>query len=117
MRYFNILILIMLTNCTSVGMNDRTVHAGLFVDQLNNMPMGKTKYLLWHNSATGNTGDIKIVHSYIEKSGVKCVDYQSTVNIQDGWPFNGIGSLDRSTEFGKACQMPDGKWRIIERVM
>ena len=107
----------MLTNCTSVGMNDRTVHAGLFVDQLNNMPMGKTKYLLWHNSATGNTGDIKIVHSYIEKSGAKCVDYQSTVNIQDGWPFNGIGSLDRSTEFGKACQMPDGRWRIVERVM
>ena len=116
MRYFNILILIMLTNCTSVGMNDRTVHAGLFVDQcIPFAPVAVSQ--LWHNSATGNTGDIKIVHSYIEKSGAKCVDYQSTVNIQDGWPFNGIGSLDRSTEFGKACQMPDGKWRIIERVM
>ena len=64
MRYCSIILLIFLTNCTSLGMQDRT-----------------------------------------------------TVNIQDGWPMIGIGSLDRSTEFGKACQMPDGRWRIINRVM
>ena len=113
MRYCSLLLLIFLANCTSMGMQDRTTHSALFVDHLNNMPMGKTNYLLWHNSATGNSGDIKIVHSYIHSSGAKCVDYQSTVNIQDGWPMIGIGSLDRSTEFGKACQMPDGRW-IIE---
>lgn len=117
MRYCSIILLIFLTNCTSMGMQDRTTHAALFVDHLNDMPIGKTNYLLWHNSATGNKGEIKVVHAYIEQSGRKCVDYQSTVNIQDGWPMIGIGSLDRSTEFGKACQMPDGRWRIINRVM
>lgn len=117
MRYCSIILLIFLTNCTSLGMQDRTTHAALFVDHLNDMPIGKTNYLLWHNSATGNKGEIKVVHAYIEQSGRKCVDYQSTVNIQDGWPMIGIGSLDRSTEFGKACQMPDGRWRIINRVM
>ena len=116
MRYFSIaIVLTMLTGCGS--MNDRTVHASLFVDHLNNMPIGKTNYFMWHNSATGNQGNVKIVNSYVHKSGAKCVDYQSTVNIQDSWPMNFPGSLDRSTEFGKACQMPDGRWRIIERVM
>ena len=117
MRYCSIILLIFLTNCTSMGMQDRTTHAALFVDHLNDMPIGKTNYLLWHNSATGNKGEIKVVHAYIEQSGRKCVDYQSTVNIHDGWPMIGIGSLDRSTEFGKACQMPDGRWRIINRVL
>ena len=83
---------------------------------LNGMPSGKSSYLLWHNPNTGNHGDIKITRSYIENN-FKCVDYTSTVSIQDGWPMNGIGSLDRSTEFGKACQLPDGRWQVIERVL
>ncbi len=49
----------MLTGCGS--MNDRTVHASLFVDHLNNMPIGKTNYFMWHNSATGNQGNVKIL--------------------------------------------------------
>lgn len=115
MRLSSILLMLMLTNCT-MGMKDRTTHAGIFVDHLNNMPIGKTNYLLWHNVNTGNKGEIKITRSYYQKSGAKCVDYQSVVNIQDSWPVNYLGSLDRSTEFGKACQMPDGRWRIINRM-
>ncbi len=81
------------------------------------MPIGNTYYVKLHNSATGNQGNVKIGKSDVHKSGAKCVDYQSTVNIQESWPMNFPGSLDRSTELGKACQMPDGRWRIIERVM
>ena len=47
MRLSSILLMLMLTNCT-MGMKDRTTHAGIFVDHLNNMPIGKTNYLLWH---------------------------------------------------------------------
>ena len=111
---FNLSLLFLLIGCGS--MSDRTVHSQMFVDHLNGMPSGKSTYLLWHNPKTGNHGDIKITRSYIENH-FKCVDYTSTVSIQDSWPMNGIGSLDRSTEFGKACQLPDGRWQIIERVL
>ena len=111
---FNLLLLFLLIGCGS--MNDRTVHSQMFIDHLNGMPSGKSSYFLWHNPNTGNHGDIKITRSYIERN-FKCVDYTSTVSIQDGWPMNGIGSLDRSTEFGKACQLPDGRWQVIERVL
>ena len=116
MRYCSLLLLIFLANCTSMGMQDRTVHSQMFIDHLNNMPSGKSSYLLWHNPKTGNHGDIKVTRSYIENH-FKCVDYTSTVSIQDSFPMYSISTLDRSTEFGKACQMPDGRWQIIERVL
>ena len=65
-------------------------------------------YVVW--------GKDPLKRQYIENH-FKCVDYTSTVSIQDSWPMNGIGSLDRSTEFGKACQLPDGRWQVIERVL
>tara|TARA_R100001443_G_scaffold35856_1_gene49734 strand:+ start:49963 stop:50307 length:345 start_codon:yes stop_codon:yes gene_type:complete len=114
MRYFSIPLLFLTIGCGS--MSDRTIHATAFVDHLNNMPSGKSSYLLWHNPNTGNKGDIKVTRSYLVK-GIKCADYTSTVDIQDSWPLNGIGSLDRSTEHGTACQLPDGRWKIIERVL
>ncbi len=102
--------------CSNLGMHDRTVHSAMFVDHLNNMPSGKSSYLMWHNPKTGNHGDIKVTRSYIENN-FKCVDYTSTVSIQDSFPMYSISTLDRSTEFGKACQLPDGRWQVIERVM
>jgi len=114
MRYFSLPLLLLTISCGS--MSDRTIHATAFVDHLNNMPSGKSSYLLWHNPNTGNKGDIKVTRSYLVK-GIKCADYTSTVDIQDSWPMIGIGSLDRSTEHGKACQMPDGRWKIVERVL
>ena len=112
----SISLFILLSACTNMGMGDRTVHSQMFIDHLNNMPAGKSSYLLWHNPSTGNHGDIKITRSYIE-NGFKCADYTSTVSIQDQFPLYSISSLDRSTEFGKACQLPDGRWQIIERVL
>ena len=40
----------------------------------------------------------------------KCVDYDVTVDITNPWPVIGMGNIDRRTEFGTACQMPDGRW-------
>tara|TARA_B100000963_G_scaffold352637_1_gene366127 strand:- start:200 stop:514 length:315 start_codon:yes stop_codon:yes gene_type:complete len=102
--------------CSNMGMHDRTLHSEMFVDHLNNLPSGKSSYLLWHNPDTGNRGDIKITRSYI-KNGFKCADYTSTVNIQDQFPLYSISSLDRSTEHGTTCQLPDGRWVITERVL
>ena len=88
----------------------------MFIDHLNNMPSGKSSYLMWHNPQTGNKGDIKVTRSYIQ-NGFKCADYTSTVSIKDQFPMYTITSLDRSTEFGKACMLPDGRWLITERML
>ena len=95
--------------------SDRNVHSAVFVDHLNTAPSYGSSYVNWHNPNTGNQGGIKITRSYI-KAGFKCADYTSTVNIQSSWPMMSVGGLDRSTEFGIACQLPDGRWRIIESV-
>ena len=106
------LLLPFLFACTSTGMHDRTVHSQAFVDHLNNMPSGKSSYLLWHNPKTGNHGGITVTRSYIHNN-FKCSDYISTVSIQDPWPMN---NLNRSEERGTACQLPDGRWKIIENI-
>ena len=41
---------------------------------------------------------------------MKCSDYISTMNITTQWPIAGI---NRSTEFGTACQHPDGVWEVV----
>ena len=64
----------------------------------------------------GNHGDIKVTRSYI-KNGFKCADYTSTVNIKDQFPIYSMSGIDRSTEFGTACMLPDGRWKVIERVL
>lgn len=89
--------------------SDRNVHNAVFVDHLNTAPT-KPSYTTWFNPRTGNNGDIKIQRTYVIDSGMKCSDYQSTVNIEMQWPLSGI---DRSTEFGTACQHPDGVWEVI----
>jgi|TARA_R100000234_G_scaffold43585_1_gene25785 surface antigen len=106
----------LLAGCSNMGMGDRTVHSEMFIDHLNNMPSGKSSFLLWHNPTTGNKGDIKITRSYI-KNGFKCADYTSTVDIKDTFPIYSMTGRDRSTEFGTACMLPDGRWKIIERVL
>ena len=65
MRYFSLPLLLLTISCGS--MSDRTIHSTAFVDHLNNMPSGKSSYLLWHNPNTGNKGDIKVTRSYLVK--------------------------------------------------
>jgi surface antigen len=91
--------------------SDYATHSAHFVDALNGAPNGRS-YLNWHNTKTGNHGGITVTRSYIHNN-FKCSDYISTVSIQDPWPMN---NLNRSEERGTACQLPDGRWKIIESI-
>ena len=87
--------------------NDYNIHTAVFVDTLNTSP-GKISNTNWGNSATGNWGSVKINRTYLV--GIKkCKDYESTISITQSWPLSGI---NRETEHGTACQMPDGRWFI-----
>ena len=46
LKGFIIVLLFFALGCSNIGMSDRTVHATAFVDHLNNMPSGKSSYLL-----------------------------------------------------------------------
>jgi len=88
--------------------NDYNIHTAVFVDTLNTSP-GKISNTNWGNSATGNWGSVKINRTYLVGMK-KCKDYESTISITQSWPLSGI---TRESEYGIACQMPDGRW-IIE---
>ena len=70
----------------------------------------KTSHTNWGNAATGNWGSIKISRTYVNKMK-KCREYTSVISIKHQWPMNGI---KRESEWGIACQMPDGRWIIEE---
>ncbi len=104
--------------CTLVGgmlgssffyQNDLNVHTAVFVDTLNTAP-GKISNTSWGNSATGNWGSVKINRTYLV-NGKKCREYDSVISIKNSWPMQGI---KRNSEWGVACQMPDGRWIIEE---
>ena len=88
--------------------SDYDVHYGTFVDHMNVATAGSS-YTNWHNRKTGNNGIIHTTSLYYD-GPFKCVDYDVTVNITSPWPVLGMGNVDRRTEFGTACQMPDGRW-------
>jgi len=104
--------------CTLVGSmigssmfykNDYNLHTAVFVDTLNTAP-GKTSNTNWGNAATGSWGSVKINRTYLNNSR-KCRDYTSVISIKHQWPMSGI---NRQSEWGIACQMPDGRWVIEE---
>ena len=104
--------------CTLVGgmlgsslfyKNDMNVHTAVFVDTLNTAP-GKRSHTNWGNSANGNWGSITINRTYVNNV-FKCRDYESVISIKHSWPMSGIS---RESEIGTACQLPDGRWQIIE---
>ena len=103
--------------CTLVGgmlgssmfyKNDMNVHTAVFVDTLNTAP-GKRSHTNWGNAATGNWGSVTINRTYLT-GGKKCREYTSVIPIKHQWPMSGI---KRESEWGIACQLPDGRW-IIE---
>ena len=103
--------------CTLVGgmlgssmfyKNDMNVHTAVFVDTLNTAP-GKRSHTNWGNAATGNWGSVTINRTYLT-GGKKCREYTSVISIKHQWPMSGV---KRESEWGIACQLPDGRW-IIE---
>ena len=88
--------------------SDYDVHNAVFVDHLNTSPNGSS-FTNWFNSKTGNSGIIKVYHTY-QKGPIKCKDYDATIDITNQWPLVGIGGVNREMVFGTACQLPDGRW-------
>ena len=88
--------------------SDYDVHNAVFVDHLNTSPNGSS-YTNWFNNKTGNSGIIKVYHTYL-KGPIKCKDYDATIDISNQWPLVGIGGVNREIVFGTACQLPDGRW-------
>ena len=103
--------------CTLVGAwwgsnifyTDMDIHNAVFIDTLNTAP-GKRSHTNWGSANTGNWGSITINRSYVKNSR-KCTEYTSVISIQDSWPMN---SIQRGSEFGVACQHPDGRWEIVD---
>ena len=88
--------------------SDYDVHTAMFVDTLNTAP-GKRSHTNWGSGTSGNWGSITINRTYIS-GGKKCREYTSVISIKHQWPMSGI---KRESEWGVACQLPDGRW-IIE---
>ncbi len=88
--------------------SDYDVHNAVFVDHLNTSPNGSS-YTNWFNNKTGNSGIIKVYHTYL-KGPIKCKNYDATIDITNQWPLIGVGSVNRKMVFGTACQLPDGRW-------
>ena len=102
--------------CTLVGAmfgssmffnDDMNIHNAVFVDTLNTAP-GKRSHTSWGSNTSGNWGSITINRSYLVK-GVKCTEYESVISISRTWPLYGT---QRESEYGIACQTPDGRWYI-----
>jgi surface antigen len=88
--------------------DDLNKHTAVFVDVLNTAP-GKRTHTTWNNSTTGSWGSITINRSYLVR-GHKCTDYESVISINHMWPMSGVS---RGTEFGRVCQLSDGRWKIM----
>ena len=102
--------------CTVVGAmigsslyfnDDMNIHKAVFVDTLNTSP-GKRSHVTWGSNTSSNWGSITVSRTYLVK-GVKWSEYESVISIDRQWPLYGI---QRESEFGVACQMPDGRWYI-----
>ena len=89
--------------------DDINTHSAVFVDTLNSAPAERS-HTYWSNSQTENWGSITVIKSYLVR-GIKCSDYESVVSITHTWPRTGI---TRESEFGTACQTPDGRWTIVD---
>ena len=48
--------------------------------------------------------------SYVNNN-FRCREYESVISIEHSWPMNGIS---RESEKGTACQLPDGRWKIVD---
>tara|TARA_Y100000739_G_C20371886_1_gene357123 strand:- start:45 stop:614 length:570 start_codon:yes stop_codon:yes gene_type:complete len=89
--------------------NDMNIHNAVFIDTLNTAP-GKRSHTNWGNSRTGNWGSVTINRSYVSNNQ-KCTEYTSVISIENSWPMN---SIKRESEWGVACQHPDGRWEIVD---
>jgi surface antigen len=65
-------------------------------------PVGQP--ITWNNPQNGNTGTITPVRDGYAANGAYCREFQQSITI-GGQQQNG---------YGKACQQPDGSWKIVQ---
>lgn len=65
-------------------------------------PIGET--IVWNNPQSGNSGMITPMRDGRSTAGNYCREFQSEVTIGG----------KREQAVGRACQQPDGSWRIVE---
>lgn len=65
-------------------------------------PMGQQ--ITWNNPQSGNSGTIVPVRDGYAGNGAYCREFQQTIMVGG----------KKQQGFGKACQQPDGSWKIVQ---
>lgn len=65
-------------------------------------PVGQP--ITWNNPQNGNSGTITPVRDGYASNGAYCREFQQTI----------IVGGQKQQGYGKACQQPDGSWKIIQ---
>lgn len=65
-------------------------------------PIGQQ--ITWNNPQNGNSGVIVPVRDGYDQGGAYCREFQQTITVGG----------QRQQGYGKACQQPDGSWKIVQ---
>lgn len=65
-------------------------------------PVGQQ--ITWNNPQNGNSGTITPVRDGYDQGGAYCREFQQTITVGG----------KREQGYGKACQQPDGSWKIVQ---
>ncbi len=65
-------------------------------------PIGQQ--ITWNNPNNGNSGVIVPTRDGYDQSGSYCREFQQTITVGN----------QRQQGYGKACQQPDGSWKIVQ---
>ncbi len=65
-------------------------------------PIGQQ--ITWNNPQNGNSGVIVPLRDGYDQGGAYCREFQQTITVGG----------QRQQGYGKACQQPDGSWKIVQ---
>lgn len=65
-------------------------------------PVGQQ--ITWNNPQTGNAGTITPVRDGYASNGAYCREFQQTITVGG----------QQQQGYGRACQQPDGSWKIVQ---
>ncbi|MFY9288664.1 MAG: RT0821/Lpp0805 family surface protein [Alphaproteobacteria bacterium] len=65
-------------------------------------PVGQQ--ITWNNPSNGNAGTITPIRDGYDQGGAYCREFQQTISV---------GGRQQQG-YGRACQEPDGSWRIVQ---
>lgn len=64
-------------------------------------PLNET--IIWNNPKTGNSGTVRSIRDGRTQAGQYCREFQSEITVGG----------KREEGYGRACQQPDGSWKIV----